>query len=86
MGPLGAEVAWTHYRTDSAAHNSYWVSGWPRSEVGPTFLAPLLMQSASVRTVSVTIEPVPFSRAMRQAETAQTAEVADEMTRARGGS
>jgi hypothetical protein len=38
-----------------------------------------------VRTVSVTIEPVPFSRAIRQAEMAQTAEVADEMTRARQG-
>ena len=32
---------------------------------------PLLMQSATVRTVSVTIEPVLFGRAMRQAETAQ---------------
>jgi hypothetical protein len=85
IGPLGAEVTWSHYRADSALHNSYWVSAWPRSEVGPTFLAPLLMQSAAVRTVSVTIEPVPFSRAMRQAEMAQTAEVADEMTRARQG-
>jgi hypothetical protein len=46
MGPLGAEVSWSHYRTDSAFHNSYWVSAWPRSEVGPTFFAPLLMQRA----------------------------------------
>ncbi len=85
FGPMGAEVSWGHYRTDSALHNTYWVSAWPRSEVGPTFLAPLLMQSAAVRSVSATIEPVPFSRAMRQAEMAQTAEVAEEMTRARQG-
>lgn len=85
IGPIGAEVSWGHYRTDSAFHKTYWVSAWPRSEVGPTFLAPLLMQSAAVRTVSVTIEPVPFSRAMRQAEVAQTTEVAEEMTRARQG-
>ena len=43
------------------------------------------MQSAAIRTVSATIEPVPFSRAMRRAEVAQTAEVAEEMTRARQG-
>jgi hypothetical protein len=85
MGPIGAEVSWERYRTDSAVHNSYWVSAWPRSEVGPTFLAPLLMQSAAIRTVSATIEPVPFSRAMRRAEVAQTAEVAEEITRARQG-
>jgi hypothetical protein len=85
MGPLAADLTWTHYRTDSALHRTFWVSTWPRSEVGPTFLAPLLMQSAVVRTVSVTIEPVPFSRAIRQAEMAQTAEVADEMTRAKHG-
>ncbi len=72
MGPHAEEVAWSHYRTDSAFHNTYWISSWPRSEVGPSFLAPLLMQSATVRTVAVTIEPVPFAQAMRQAETAQT--------------
>jgi len=85
MGPHAEETGWSHYRTDSAFHNSYWVSSWPRSDVGPTFLAPLLMQSAAVRTVAVTIEPVPFSVAMRKAETAQTAEVAEEMARARQG-
>jgi hypothetical protein len=43
------------------------------------------MQSAAVRTVAVTIEPVPFARAMRQAETAQTLELAGEMERRRQG-
>jgi hypothetical protein len=32
------------------------------------------MQIATVRTVAVTIEPVPFGQAMRQAQTAQTME------------
>jgi len=85
MGPLAEEVGWSHYRTDSAFHSSYWVSSWPRSDVGPTFLAPLLMQSATVRTVSVTIEPVPYAIAMRKAEIASTAEAAQEITRQRQG-
>ena len=68
MGPHAEEVDWSSYRTDAAFHNTYWISSWPRSEVGPSFLAPLLMQSATVRTVAVTIEPLPFAQAMRQAD------------------
>jgi hypothetical protein len=85
MGPHAEETGWSHYRTDAAFHNTYWISSWPRSEVGPSFMAPLLMQSATVRTVAVTIEPVPFAQAMRQAETAQTLELAGEMERRRQG-
>lgn len=85
MGPHAEELGWSRYRTDAAFHNTYWISSWPRSEVGPSFLAPLLMQSATVRTVAVTIEPVPFAQAMRQAETAQTLELAGEMERRRQG-
>ncbi len=85
MGPLADEVSWSHYRTDSAYHATYWISSWPRSDVGPMFMAPLLMQTNVLRTVAVTIEPVPYSIAMRRAEAAQTAEVADEINRARQG-
>jgi hypothetical protein len=85
MGPHAEEIGWSHYRSDAAFHNTYWISSWPRSEVGPSFLAPLLMQSATVRTVAVTIEPVPFGKAMRQAETAQSMELAGEMERRRQG-
>ena len=49
------------------------------------FLAPLLMQTSALRTVAVTIEPVPYSLAMRRAEAAQTAEVAEEINRERQG-
>ena len=85
MGPHAEELGWSRYRTDAAFHNTYWISSWPRSEVGPSFLAPLLMQSATVRTVAVTIEPVPFAQAMHQAETAQTMELAGEIERRRQG-
>lgn len=81
MGPYAEEAGWSWYRTDSAVHSTYWVSAMPRSEVGPTFLAPLLMQSSVVRTVSVTIEPIPFSAAMRKAEVASTQDIAEEMSR-----
>jgi hypothetical protein len=85
MGPMGAEESWSHYRTDSAWHTTWWISSWPRSDVGPMFLVPLLIQAGVLRTVAVTIEPVPYSLAMRRAEAAQTAEIADEMQRHRQG-
>jgi hypothetical protein len=85
MGPLADETSWSQYRSDSAVHATYWVSDWPRSDVGPAFLAPLLMQTTALRTVSVTIEPIPYSVAMRKAEAAQTAEVAEELARERQG-
>lgn len=85
MGPAATEESWSHYRTDSACHTTWWISSWPRSDVGPMFMVPLLMAAGLLRTVSVTIEPVPYSVAMRQAEAAQTAEVAEEVARARQG-
>lgn len=85
MGPLADEASWGVYRTDSAWHATYWIASWPRSDVGPAFLTPLLMQTTALRTVSVCIEPVPHSIAIRRAEAARTAEVADELQRERQG-
>jgi hypothetical protein len=85
MGPVADRESWSSYRTDSAHHITAWVSGWPRTDVGPAFLTPLLMQTTALRTVSVCIEPIPHSRAIRKAEAARTAEVAEEIQRERQG-
>lgn len=85
MGPLAEEASWSTYRSDSAHHASYWIAAWPRSDVGPAFLAPLLMQTTALRSVAVTIEPIPYSVAIRKAEAVQTAELAEEMARERQG-
>jgi hypothetical protein len=85
MGPVADEAGWSEYRTDSAHHASFWISSWPRSDVGPAFLTPLLMQTTALRTVAVCIEPIAHSTAIRKAEAARTAEVAEEMQRERQG-
>lgn len=86
MGPQADETSWSSYRTDSAVHATFWVASWPRTDVGPAFLTPLLMQTGTaLRTVSVCIEPVAQSVAIRRAEAARTAEVAEEMQRERQG-
>jgi len=85
MGPLAEEAGWRSHRTDGAHHVTYWVSAWPRTDVGAAFLAPLLLQTRALRSVAVCMEPVPHTVAMRRAEAARTAEVAEEMARERQG-
>ena len=83
--PTATDTAWSHYRTDSAFHVTYWVSEWPRSDVGPDFIAPLLLQTWVHRTVSVTMEAVPPLKAQREVEAARTTDAADADFRTRHG-
>ena len=83
--PLATNDQWAYYRTDSGVHATYWVAEWPRLDVGPDFLAPLILQTWVQRTVSVTIEPVPPLKAQRDAEAARTADIADTEMRERHG-
>jgi hypothetical protein len=83
--PMRAEERWGYYRTNDVCHATYWIAEWPRIDVGPDFLAPLLVQTRSQRTVSVTMEPVPPLKAMRAVGFAKTADVADEELRQKLG-
>ncbi len=82
--PLVTEAGWGSLRADGNWHATYWVAEWPRVDVGPEFLGPLLLGSVR-RRVSVVMEPISPARAVRQAERARTADVADAELRRRGG-
>jgi hypothetical protein len=84
-GPIAAQEGWDHYRTDSALHTTYWIAQWPRIDVGPAFLQPLLMQTPILRSIAVAMEPIPRSKSIRDVEAAVTADVADEQLRADKG-
>jgi hypothetical protein len=83
--PRYAETHWSHYRTNDVYHVTYWIAEWPRLEVGPEFLAPLLVQTRVMRTVSVTMEPVSTVKAMRAVGFAKTADFSEEVMRERLG-
>ncbi len=82
--PLVSESEWGALRTDSSWHATYWVAEWPRVDVGAEFLSPLLLGSVR-RSVAVVMEPLSLARAVRQAERARTADIADAELRRRGG-
>ncbi len=83
--PLGTREAWDHQRTDGALHATYWIAGWPRVEVSPMFMTPLLGSSTAVRAVAVTFEPLPPDRSTREVEAAITRDRADRELRSRFG-
>jgi hypothetical protein len=83
--PVGTETSWSHYRTDGAFHATYWISGWPRIDVGAAFLSPLLLHAQMVRAIGVTIEPISPLKAIREVEAARTTDMADRDLRGRMG-
>jgi hypothetical protein len=82
--PLATEEEWSCVRTDGTWHAVYWIAEWPRVEVGPDFLGPLLLGSVR-RTTTVVMEPMSPTEAVRRVEQARTADVADSELRRRGG-
>jgi hypothetical protein len=82
--PLASDEAWSAVRAGGTWHATYWISEWPRVEVGPDFLTPLLL-SPGRRTVAVVMAPVAADRAIRQVRAARTADTADEELRSRAG-
>jgi hypothetical protein len=81
---MAVEPEWGCVRTDGTWHATYWISEWPRIDVEPDFLAPLLLGPVR-RNLAVVMEPLPPSQALRQIERARTADVADAELRRRGG-
>src|SRR4029079_8529778 len=83
--PTASETSWSLYRTEGAFHASYWISSWPRIDVGAAFLSPLLLHAQMVRAIAVTIEPISPLRAIREVEAARTTDIADRNLRGRMG-
>ncbi len=82
--PLASDEAWSSFRTDESWHATFWIAEWPRVEVSPDFLMPLLVGGGR-RTVAVIMAPVPSGRALREVRSARTADVADAQLRDRAG-
>ena len=66
-GPVVTDKrTWSYYSSDSAFHRTWWISEWPLREVGPAFLAELIVDPPGHRRISVTYRARDTSKAMRQ--------------------
>jgi hypothetical protein len=82
--PMAVDPAWDAVHVDATWHATYWIAEWPRVDVEPDFLGPLLFTPLR-RSISLLMEPVPPNRAARQVAQARTAGLADHELRRRGG-
>ncbi|MGQ0631512.1 MAG: SCO6880 family protein [Sporichthyaceae bacterium] len=84
-GPMGVAEKWSHARSDSALHATYWIAEWPRSATHPGFLRPLLLSPGADRTFSLIAQPMSAGKTLREIRRARAEQVADAATRARIG-
>jgi len=83
--PTASDEGWAAWRAEGSWHATYWIAEWPRIEVGPDFLSPLLLATTGNRAASIVMAPVPPARAAREVEAARTADLADEQLRQKAG-
>ncbi|MDA8046051.1 MAG: hypothetical protein M0Z30_12570, partial [Actinomycetota bacterium] len=84
-GPLAISEYWDHLRHDSAWSAVLWISEWPRIDVPPDFLYPLIFAPGVRRSLSLTARPLPSDLALRQLRKEKTEAVADQTQKARVG-
>ena len=84
-GPLAVYAEWDHVRVDSAVHAAYVVAEWPRLDVPPAWMEPLLLHAGGIRAVAVHYEPVAPSRSKRAIDRDTVKLASDEEQRSRSG-
>ncbi|PVU84439.1 hypothetical protein DDP54_00930 (plasmid) [Cellulomonas sp. WB94] len=84
-GPVTVHEHLDHLRTDTGAHAVYWISEWPRSEVYPGFLSPILLAAGVRRATSIIAQPLTTTEAMRAVRRERVEYQTDAAHRARIG-
>ncbi|GAB2968324.1 SCO6880 family protein [Actinotalea caeni] len=84
-GPVAVMESWDRLRSDSAHHAVLWISEWPRSQVYPGFLAPVLLSSGIQRAFSLVCTPIRSDQAARDIRKKKTELISDAAQRSKMG-
>lgn len=85
-GPVGIREHWDHFVADDNAHTAVlWISEWPRSEVPPAFLHPLILKPGVHKSFTLIARPVPAREAIRTIRRQKVDYLTDAEQRARIG-
>lgn len=84
-GPVAVTESWDRLRSDSAHHTVLWISEWPRSQVYPGFLAPVLLSSGIQRAFSLVCTPIRSDQAARDIRKKKTELISDAAQRSKMG-
>ena len=85
MAPMAIAEEWDHVRIDRGVQRSWWVEGWPRSEVPAVWMDLLLLGDHCTRTVTVVFEPISPSQAARSVDEASVALESAESAKSKHG-
>lgn len=83
--PMAALARWGSWQTDDAWHRGFYVSEWPRLDVGASWLTPLIGFDQAVRTFTVFFEPIAPSQSRRSVRRQASKLEADSTHRASHG-
>jgi hypothetical protein len=64
-GPVAVDEHWDYLHHDSAFSTVLWISEWPRIDVHPSFLHPLIFQQGVRKSISIIAKPLGTSEALR---------------------
>lgn len=85
LAPMAVSEDWECVRVDRAVHRSWWIEGWPRSEVPAIWMDLLLLGGQCTRTVTVVFEPVSPSQSARSVDEASVALESAESAKSKRG-
>jgi hypothetical protein len=84
-GPIAVDEEWARLRSDSGWHATLWVAEWPRLEVVPGFLWPLVLAPQVRRSLSIVAEAVPTAAALKEVRADRFDYLSDQVNRDRRG-
>jgi hypothetical protein len=84
-GPIAVDEEWATLRSDSGWHAALWVTEWPRLEVVPGFLWPLVLAPQVRRSLSIVAEPVPTATALKEVRRERFEYASDQLNRDKRG-
>ena len=84
-GPVGLSEHWSYLRHDSGYSTVLWISEWPRQDVAPNFLHPLIFAQGVRRSLTIVAHPLGTNEAMKQIRKEKTEAITDSSQKAKVG-
>ena len=84
-GPVAISEHWDRLRSDSAWAAVLWVNDWPRIDVPPHFLHPLVFSPGVRKTISIVARPLGTTEALKAIRRAKTEAISDSQQKAKIG-
>ena len=84
-GPVGVSEHWTYVRHDSGFSTVLWISEWPRQDVTPSFLHPVVFAPGVRRSLTLIAHPLASGEALKQIRREKTEAASDAAQKARIG-